>query len=199
MPSLTPGSVDLLVLPEMALSGYVFNTPASILPYLEPQRIGPTSLLCRSIAKKLRCCVIAGYPEKLPDQDEIKPEAGSRTQVESATDGISNLSVGSEAPTAGKEGVDRDIKGEALGVGYNSATVVDKNGEVVGNYRKTFRFETDKNWAREGEQLCFWVVERFLMDQVMGFDTSISVDRWAESDWGSVWVSSYVVIQEEIP
>ncbi|KAI9636045.1 uncharacterized protein MKK02DRAFT_24789, partial [Dioszegia hungarica] len=24
-------------------------------------------------------------------------------------------------------------------------------GEVIGNYRKTFRFETDKNWAREGD------------------------------------------------
>lgn len=45
------------------------------------------------------------------------------------------------------------LDGEALGVGYNSAVVVNPSGEVVGNYRKTFRFETDKNWAREGMYL----------------------------------------------
>jgi protein N-terminal amidase len=43
------------------------------------------------------------------------------------------------------------LEGEGTGVGYNSAVVVSPSGEVVGNYRKSFRFETDKNWAREGE------------------------------------------------
>lgn len=111
--------LDLLVLPEMALSGYVFTTPASILPYLEPQRIGPTSLLARSLARRLRCHVIAGYPEALPLQSE--------------SDGR------------------KDVESEGLGVGWNSAVVVGPSGEVIGNYRKTFRFETDKNWAREGQ------------------------------------------------
>ncbi len=55
--------MDLLVLPEMALSGYVFSSPASILPYLEQPRIGPTSLLARDLATRLRCHVVAGYPE----------------------------------------------------------------------------------------------------------------------------------------
>lgn len=44
------------------------------------------------------------------------------------------------------------LEGEGTGVGYNSAVIVGPSGEVVGNYRKSFRFETDKNWAREGSE-----------------------------------------------
>ncbi|TXT06032.1 hypothetical protein VHUM_03505 [Vanrija humicola] len=111
--SLAPGSVDLLVLPEMALSGYVFTTPQSILPYLEARETGPTSRLACILAERLKCHVIAGYPEAL------EPEAWG------------------------------------LGVGYNSAVVAGPSG-VIGNYRKTFRFETDKNWAREGDGFRFF-------------------------------------------
>lgn len=45
-----------------------------------------------------------------------------------------------------------DVACEGEGVGYNSAVVVGPHGDIIGNYRKTFRFETDLNWAREGEQ-----------------------------------------------
>jgi protein N-terminal amidase len=129
----------------MALSGYIFPTPASVRPYLEPPRIGPTSLLCRKLAKKLGCCVVAGYPEVLPDSDAEAESSGS-------FGGASTSATASASAVTGQSdgGADLDIKGEALGVGYNSAMVVDKTGEVVGNYRKTFRFDTDKNWAREG-------------------------------------------------
>ena len=37
------------------------------------------------------------------------------------------------------------------GVGYTSALLVDPNGQVIGNYRKTSLFVLDKCWAREGE------------------------------------------------
>lgn len=150
--SLTPNSIDLIVLPEMALSGYMFPTPTSILPYLEPQRIGPTSLLCRKLAKKLGCCVIAGYPEVLPSESS---EGSSSSTPQAAAEQLSGLTLGPQDQAVSIEsqegGSDMDIKGEALGVGYNSALVVNRTGEVVGNYRKTFRFETDKSWAREGE------------------------------------------------
>ncbi|ORY31960.1 carbon-nitrogen hydrolase [Naematelia encephala] len=120
------GSIDLLVLPEMALSGYMFQTPASILPYLEPQRIGTTSLLARSLARRIGCHVVAGYPESL--------------EVPTVTEG---------GKTAGEGGTDVEEEGE--GVGWNSAVLIGPSGEVLGNYRKTFRFETDKNWAKEGD------------------------------------------------
>jgi len=108
----------------MALSGYNFLNPTSILPYLEPRRIGPTSLLARSLARRLGCHVVAGYPEAL------------------------SSSEGSSGPESSAKEVEGD--GDGDGVGWNSAMVVGPSGEVVGNYRKTFRFETDKNWAREG-------------------------------------------------
>jgi protein N-terminal amidase len=130
----------------------MFHSPSSILPYLEPPRIGPTSLLCRKLAKKLGCCVIAGYPETLDVEASAEPSASNAT-AEMASLSIGQSSTGAYPESGGVGQPDMDIKGEALGVGYNSAMVVDKTGEVVGNYRKTFRFETDKNWAREGEFL----------------------------------------------
>lgn len=139
----------------MALSGYMFPSPSSILPYLEPQRIGPTALLCRELARRLGCCVIAGYPEALPSGSSEEAGDGDDGETEPRASGsrISTPRPPSSVPDTdrGKGGGDSDLKDEALGVGYNSALVVDKWGEVVGNYRKTFRFETDKNWAREGE------------------------------------------------
>ncbi len=46
--------------------------------------------------------------------------------------------------------ISKEVEGEGEAVGWNSAVVVATDGEVVGNYRKTFLFETDKNWASEG-------------------------------------------------
>ncbi|KAL7421847.1 hypothetical protein Q5752_003618 [Cryptotrichosporon argae] len=109
---LRPGQLDLLVLPEMALTGYIFRTASSILPFLETGD-GPTTKLATSLARRLGCHVVAGYPEAAGD-------AG----------------VGA----GGGDGK----------VGWNSAVVVGPAG-VVGIYRKTFLFETDKSWAREGD------------------------------------------------
>lgn len=133
----------------MALSGYIFTNPTSILPYLEQASAGPTSQLARRLAKRIGCHVVAGYPEAL--------EAGHQPPESSAAASVSE----SSSSSIGQSGEETDtgpsamkaLEGEALGVGYNSAVVVNPDGEVVGNYRKTFRFETDKNWAREGELL----------------------------------------------
>lgn len=111
MNSLSPGQVDLLVLPEMALSGYMFKSLSEIRPYLERPVVGATAVLASSLAKRLECHVVAGYPEA----HESDPLAAT----------------GEEAR------------------GYNSAVLASPSG-VIGNYRKTFLFETDKNWALEG-------------------------------------------------
>ncbi len=110
--------------------------PTAILPYLEHPRIGPTSLLSRSLARRLKCHVIAGYPEIY---------AGTSTSDETK-------SYGDDATAIVGKGKDVAIEGE--GVGWNSAMVVGPTGEVLGNYRKTFRFETDKSWAKEGMCMC---------------------------------------------
>jgi protein N-terminal amidase len=101
--------MDLLVCPEMFLTGYMFTSSADIKPFLEPPRIGRTSLFCRELATRYQCWVVGGYPE---------------------------LATG---------------EGEEGKPGYNSAVLVSPTGEVMGNYRKSFLYDTDKTWAREGE------------------------------------------------
>jgi len=124
----------------MALSGYIFSTPTSILPYLEHPTSGPTAQLAKSLARRIGCHVIAGYPEALP----TAPQPSSSSSSKSGPEG--------NGTDAGPKEM-KALEGEGTGVGYNSAVVVSPIGEVVGNYRKSFRFETDKNWAREGESI----------------------------------------------
>lgn len=74
---LGPGELDLLVLPELALTGYCFASAAEIAPFLEPQR-GPTFELSRELAQRLGCVVVAGYPERIPAPgEELAPEGSS--------------------------------------------------------------------------------------------------------------------------
>ncbi|KUJ19961.1 carbon-nitrogen hydrolase [Mollisia scopiformis] len=60
-----PKNLDLLVLPELAFSGYNFRSLQHISPYLEPTTSGITSLWARTTALKHNCNVIVGYPEKV--------------------------------------------------------------------------------------------------------------------------------------
>ncbi|KAH7321650.1 carbon-nitrogen hydrolase [Rhexocercosporidium sp. MPI-PUGE-AT-0058] len=60
-----PQDLDLLVLPELAFSGYNFKSLQHISPYLEPTTAGITSLWARTTALKYDCIVTAGYPEKV--------------------------------------------------------------------------------------------------------------------------------------
>jgi protein N-terminal amidase len=122
--------VDLLVCPEMALTGYMFTSAQDIIPYLEYPRIGPTSLFCRELATTYGCWVVAGYPE-LAEESETDTGAGQQE------DGKGTIKEGSG--------------GDDVKPGYNSAVLVSPSGEVVGNYRKSFLYDTDKTWAREGK------------------------------------------------
>ncbi|KAG7289853.1 hypothetical protein NEMBOFW57_006230 [Staphylotrichum longicolle] len=89
--------LDLLVLPELAFTGYNFKSLEDIGPYLENAKSGISSLWARTIALDHRCTVVVGYPEK----------------------------VDAECPASSEY--------------YNSALVVDGNGDTVGNYRKSPR------------------------------------------------------------
>ena len=61
--SIKPSQLDILVLPELAFSGYNFPDLESIKPFLEPTTSGPTTQWAITIAKRLSCTVIVGYPE----------------------------------------------------------------------------------------------------------------------------------------
>ncbi|KAK5167564.1 uncharacterized protein LTR77_007263 [Saxophila tyrrhenica] len=76
--ALKPGQVDLLVLNELAFTGYNFSSLAAISPYLEPTTSGPTTEWCIQTARYLQCHVIAGYPEI-----QTSPTTGKTAQYNS--------------------------------------------------------------------------------------------------------------------
>jgi predicted amidohydrolase len=103
-------SLDLLVLPELAFSGYNFTSLQHIAPCLEEAGSGITSLWAQTTALKHDCTVVVGYPEK----------------------------------------VDVSVNWPASPEYYNSALIINGDGDTVGNYRKSFLFYTDETWALEG-------------------------------------------------
>ncbi|KAG8159310.1 hypothetical protein KVR01_010971 [Diaporthe batatas] len=62
-------SLDLLVVPEMAFSGYNFTSLGHISPFLEYAGTGISSLWARSRALKHNCHVVAGFPEQVDVSD----------------------------------------------------------------------------------------------------------------------------------
>lgn len=65
-------SIDLIILPELALTGYNFKSPQHIKPYLETideeggddnDRKGPSYKLASNISTQLNCFTVIGYPE----------------------------------------------------------------------------------------------------------------------------------------
>ncbi|KAK9478289.1 carbon-nitrogen hydrolase [Lipomyces japonicus] len=54
---------DVLVLPELAFTGYGFPSKAAIWPFLEPTASGISTRWAQRTAKELSCNVIVGYPE----------------------------------------------------------------------------------------------------------------------------------------
>ena len=72
----------------MAFSGYVFDNATAITPYLEHPRTGTTSQFCSDLAKKLKCYVIAGFPEKLsPTEDRSVNQVGANSAAFFGPDG----------------------------------------------------------------------------------------------------------------
>lgn len=54
---------DLVVLPELAITGYNFSSPQHIRPYLEKRGEGPLAQLAREISRDWGCFTVIGYPE----------------------------------------------------------------------------------------------------------------------------------------
>ncbi|KAI5306709.1 basic helix-loop-helix protein [Ascosphaera pollenicola] len=70
-------SLDLLVLPEMALTGYNFASADHITPYLEVAGQGPSSQWAKSTAKRLKCTVAVGYPEIVKSDSDSDSDSDS--------------------------------------------------------------------------------------------------------------------------
>ncbi|KAG0368433.1 Carbon-nitrogen hydrolase [Gamsiella multidivaricata] len=69
---LKPEDVDVLVLPEMAFTGYVFTSKEHIRPYLEDAETGPSVQWAKTQAVRLGAHVQVGYPEKRIINEEDK-------------------------------------------------------------------------------------------------------------------------------
>ncbi|KAK7207722.1 carbon-nitrogen hydrolase [Myxozyma melibiosi] len=54
----------IVVLPELAFTGYAFPSPAAIAPYLEPTADGRTTRWAQDTARRIGCHVVVGYPER---------------------------------------------------------------------------------------------------------------------------------------
>ncbi|KAI9268194.1 carbon-nitrogen hydrolase [Phascolomyces articulosus] len=58
-----PNDIDFLVLPEMAMTGYVFKSKQEIQPFLEDAETGPTVQWAKRQALRLQSFVVVGYPQ----------------------------------------------------------------------------------------------------------------------------------------
>ncbi|KAA6411865.1 MAG: carbon-nitrogen hydrolase [Lasallia pustulata] len=67
-------NIDLLVLPELAFSGYNFPSLEAITPFLEPRAHGPSAEWARGVAAWLGAVVVVGYPEKGAGEAEAAPD-----------------------------------------------------------------------------------------------------------------------------
>ncbi|KAK4173006.1 hypothetical protein QBC36DRAFT_361006 [Triangularia setosa] len=127
-------NLDLLVLPELAFSGYNFSSLQHISPCLERQGSGISSLWARTTALKHDCAVVVGYPEK----------------------------------------VDVNTRWPANPEYYNSALIVNRDGDTVGNYRKLHLYYTDETWALQGRDGFYQDSVSGLGDIALGICTDIN-------------------------
>ncbi|KAK3717238.1 hypothetical protein LTR37_005947 [Vermiconidia calcicola] len=82
--NIKPGQLDLLVLPELAFTGYNFPSLEAIKPFLEPTTAGPTAQWAVNTARRLQCHVTVGYPE-------VSTSAAGQTMNYNATVTVSPL------------------------------------------------------------------------------------------------------------
>lgn len=127
----TLNNIDLLVLPELAFTGYNHPSLSAIAPYLEPTADGPSTRWAIRTAGRLKCTVAVGYPEAA---------ARVNTGGEADEDGGGNYNTAFDAK----------IKFDENTIAYNSLVFVSAEGEVVAHYRKSFLYYTDETWAKEG-------------------------------------------------
>ncbi|KAI9867983.1 MAG: Carbon-nitrogen hydrolase, partial [Pleopsidium flavum] len=112
-------NLDLLVLPELAFTGYNFRSLAAISPYLEPTSSGPSAKWALATAKRFNCAVSVGYPEiATPSTD---------------------TATASPSPRIHNPHSDPSRR-------YNSTITVSPTGLILANYRKTFLYYTDETW-----------------------------------------------------
>jgi protein N-terminal amidase len=138
----------------MALTGYMYTSLEDIQDVLEDGKTGSTATLCSELARKMKCWVIAGFPEKVDDQVGVKEDETDNAGQDDGNDvDVDTIPEAQNLATAPGSTVSLSSE-EFKGTAYNSAVIVSPSGTVYDTYRKSFLFETDKAWAKEGQ--CLW-------------------------------------------
>jgi protein N-terminal amidase len=136
----------------MCLTGYMYKSSSEIASVLENPRTGPTATLSSELARRCACWVVAGYPEK--SQVSAGMDTTEDDDVEDDDDdGETTEQTAGVARQGGQTGSTIGDREEEEIVAYNSAVVVSPQGTVYDTYRKSFLFDTDKTWAKEGESI----------------------------------------------
>ncbi len=68
---------ELIVFPEMATTGYLWQSPRELLPHAEPAR-GPTFRGLSDVARRHAATIVCGLPERFTYPEALDPEAKGR-------------------------------------------------------------------------------------------------------------------------
>lgn len=122
----------LVVFPEFALTGYSFHSRDQLKPYIKETLKSESFKFASKVSKLFNCYTIIGYPE---------------------------LSYQNIPHISTQIADDANDKGMENAHWYNSALVTDPKGNLHFNYRKSFLYDTEYEWACEENPLGFQTFE----------------------------------------
>lgn len=124
----------VVLLPEMAFTGYLFASREAVLPFAEVAGAGSTASWCAALARRVGAHVACGYVELCPSGvlggDTTRPPAADSPAVATSAEMTAEAA---ESPVL-----------------YNSLLLLGPDGRVLANHRKVHLFSADKSWATEG-------------------------------------------------
>lgn len=131
---LKKGDVDLLVAPEMALTGYVFRDREEIAPLCEDvsTQEGVTIGLAKELAQRLGCYTIMGFPEVV-----------NNTESGKTNDKVKASEPHDARPTS-------TAPASSFPQYFNSALLTSPAGQILHTFRKHFLFMSDEVWSSDG-------------------------------------------------
>lgn len=129
--------------------GYVFHSVEEIKPYLEDTYNGPSVLWAKEKGKRLKRKNIIGI--KYIGFVLFLYTFFSFLCIYIAVELNCYIAVGYPEKHQTKDQVKY----------YNSMCFVNRQGELIKTYRKTFLYETDENWAEEGESFDTMMIPEF--------------------------------------
>lgn len=133
----SPRSVDLLVAPEMCLTGYVFRDLDHVKGMCEDAKEdqGATIRLAKGASRRIECYSLMGFPEVEPPRLSSQPVQASRPF--DARPKAEQTQPSAQESRSGPHY-------------YNSAILTSPSGTPLHTFRKHFLFNDDERWCEAG-------------------------------------------------